>query len=98
MRSSGRRDVHRHAPASRRSRTSWTTYAMAYGSFMFTTWPFLGAKLRGLRRTGGAQPSCEALQPAASRTSSGVHASAAIVAIDDAIFHYKEYPFGLMDV
>src|SRR5260370_39714247 len=102
MRSSGRRDVHRHAPASTRSRTSSTTYAIAYGSFMFTTDPFCGVKLNGLRRIDGDQLSPEVLQPAASRTSSAAHTAVppriAIVAIDDAIVHYKEYLFSLMSV
>src|SRR5262249_6076796 len=98
MRNSGRLDVQRHAPASSRSLTSWTTYAMAYGSFILTTWPFAAVRLSGLRRMGGVQASCAVLHPAARRTRSAPHPLIALVAIDDAIFHYKEYLFGLMYV
>src|SRR5258708_34271679 len=75
---------------------------MADGSFIFTTVPFFGVKLNGLRRIDGDQLSPEVLQPAASRTSNAAHTAVppriAIVAIDDAIVHYKEYLFSLMSV
>jgi hypothetical protein len=50
------------------------------------------------RRMPGGYASRSPLQTAAVRIRGSALAPAPIVAIDDAIFHYKEYLFGLIDV